>query len=211
MRMTAIAYGILVLALAAGCGAHKGPRPDQTAAEIAPLTIMGEAIDVADPTGGGGIAQPVVPEPQILPADVAMLPEIPTGDDDEDEDEGEDGTSLDEALDLVESAREAWSAGERDKAIEALDQAYAALLKTPGDRHDKELQQQREDLRFLISRRLTEIYATRFTMAKGTHKEIPPTVNDHVEREIRLFQTMERDFFLESYRRSGRYRDATKA
>ena len=114
---------------------------------------------------------------------------------------------LDDALDLVETARELWSSGDRDRAIEALDQAYAALLKTAGAPDDKELQQQKEDLRFLISRRLMEIYATRFTTANGTHKEIPLTINEHVEREILLFQTQERDFFLESYQRSGRYRD----
>ena len=31
-------------------------------------------------------------------------------------------------------------------------------------------------------------------------------MNDHVEREIKQFQTVERDFFIESYKRSGRYR-----
>jgi membrane-bound lytic murein transglycosylase D len=32
-------------------------------------------------------------------------------------------------------------------------------------------------------------------------------MNEHVEREIKLFQGLERDFFIESYKRSGRYRD----
>jgi membrane-bound lytic murein transglycosylase D len=37
-------------------------------------------------------------------------------------------------------------------------------------------------------------------------------MNDHVMREIQLFQSLERDFFLESYKRSGRYRnDMVKA
>ena len=31
-------------------------------------------------------------------------------------------------------------------------------------------------------------------------------LNEHVEREIKLFQTRERNFFMESYKRSGRYR-----
>jgi membrane-bound lytic murein transglycosylase D len=205
MRMKAIAYGILVLVLAAGCGASKGPLPAQAGAAVTPL-MFGENLPVdVDAVAEGVIGQQAVPEPQTPAGDVAALPEDPT--EDEDEGDGGDEASLDEALDLVESARESWSAGERDKAIEALDQAYAALLKAPADPHDKVQQQQKEDLRFLISRRLTEIYASRFTAAKGTHKEIPLTVNEHVEREIKLFQTMERDFFLESYRRSGRYRD----
>ncbi len=127
---------------------------------------------------------------------------------DEEADADDTESALDRALELVESAQDLWTAGERDRAIETLDQAYAALLKAPVDGSDKEGLQQKEDLRFLISKRLMEIYATRFTTAKGTHKEIPLTVNDHVEREIALFQGMERDFFLESYRRSGKYRPA---
>jgi membrane-bound lytic murein transglycosylase D len=119
----------------------------------------------------------------------------------------ESSSSLDTALELVESAREAWAAGEQDRAIEMLDQAYGALLSVPDDGTDKELQQQKEDLRFMISKRLLEIYASQYRTANGTHKEIPLTVNEHVEREIKLFQTRERDFFLESYQRSGRYRD----
>ncbi len=121
---------------------------------------------------------------------------------------GDEGPGpLDAALELVESSRELWAAGERDRAIEALDLAYAALLRTQDDGSDQELLQQKEDLRFVISKRLLEIYAVKHRTVNGTHKEIPLTMNEHVEREIRLFQTRERDFFLESYRRSGRYRD----
>jgi len=117
-----------------------------------------------------------------------------------------DESVLDAALELIDSSQEHWSAGDRDRAIEALDQAYAIILKLPADADPKEVQQ-KEDLRFVISKRLTEIYASRFTSVSGNGKEIPLTVNDHVEREIRLFQTLERDFFLESYQRSGRYRE----
>ncbi len=124
-----------------------------------------------------------------------------------DDEGGNDENPLDTALELVESAREAWAGGDRDRAMESLDQAYAALLSASTDTGDKELQQQKDDLRFMISKRLTEIYSTRYVAANGTHKEIPLVVNEHVDREIRLFQTMERDFFLESYQRSGRYRD----
>jgi len=117
-----------------------------------------------------------------------------------------DESILDTALELIDSSHEFWTAGDRDRAIEALDQAYAIILKLPADADAKEVQQ-KEDLRYVISKRLTEIYATRFTSVNGNGKEIPLTVNDHVEREIKLFQTVERDYFLESYRRSGRYRE----
>jgi len=117
---------------------------------------------------------------------------------------GEEGY-LDRALELTEMSRELWAAGETDKAIEALDQAYALVLRTPLDADGKNIQQ-KDDLRFLVSKRLMEIYTSRRTAVNGTQNEIPLVVNDHVEREIKLFQTLERDFFIESYKRSGKYR-----
>lgn len=114
--------------------------------------------------------------------------------------------SLDSSLELVESARQLWIAGERDRAIEALDRAYAAILNVSEEDNTKEQLQQKDDLRFLITKRITEIYTSRLIATNGTDKEIPLVINEYVEREIKLFQGLERDFFLESYQRSGRYR-----
>jgi membrane-bound lytic murein transglycosylase D len=58
----------------------------------------------------------------------------------------------------------------------------------------------------MISKRILEIYASRFNGVEGNHNEIPLVMNDLVQAEIKRFQTRERDFFLESYARSGRYR-----
>lgn len=113
---------------------------------------------------------------------------------------------LDAALELTESAQEYWKEDDMDQAFEALDQAYALILKVPSTPDNPKLAQQKEDLRFVISKRLMEMYASRHLTVKGSHKEIPLVVNDHVRREIQLFQNLERDFFLESYKRSGRYR-----
>lgn len=138
---------------------------------------------------------------------------------DEEQDDGDDGEEtkngitpaveeslLDTALELTVRSQELWSAGDTEKAIEALDDAYSLILKTPPDAEGKSVQQ-KDDLRFVISKRLMEIYTSRLTTVNGKHKEIPIVVNRHVENEIKLFQTMERDFFLESYYRSGRYHD----
>lgn len=113
---------------------------------------------------------------------------------------------LDTALELTETSHDLWAAGDAEKAIEALDQAYELILKAPTDAEGKS-SQQKDDLRFLISKRLTEIYTSRLTSVNGLNKEIPLVMNEYVEREIKLFQTQERDFFLEAYKRSGRYRD----
>jgi len=116
----------------------------------------------------------------------------------------DDQVLLDTALELTDTAQEYWEDGDMDEAIESLDQAYALILKVPDN--NPKLSQQKEDLRFMISKRIMELYASRHVAVQGNHDAIPMTVNDHVMREIQSFQTTERDFFLESYQRSGMYR-----
>ena len=115
----------------------------------------------------------------------------------------DDQALLDTALELTDTAQEYWEDNDIDQAIESLDQAYALILKVPSN---PKLAQQKEDLRFMISKKIIELYASRQTTVKGNYQAIPMVVNEHVQREIQSFQTMERDFFLESYKRSGRYR-----
>ena len=113
---------------------------------------------------------------------------------------------LDDALDLVEAAQEYWTKGDEERAIGALDQAYASILEVKDDA-DPKLMQSKEDLRFTISKRLMEIYASRHIAAKGNHREIPLTMNKYVMQEIKLLQGRERKYFIKSYQRSGRYRN----
>ncbi len=113
-------------------------------------------------------------------------------------------TLLDGALDFINSSQEYWSEGNLDQAIATLDEAYMLLMKV--DTYaNPELVQQQEDLRFMISKRILEIYASRYTAVTGNHHEIPLTMNEYVEKEIKRFSGPERKFFIESYRRSGRY------
>jgi len=109
-----------------------------------------------------------------------------------------------EALEACESARIFWEEGDIDGALTTLDQAYEMMLEIPEDA--PELDQQKEDLRHLISQRVVEIYRSRLTSAVDPGSPIPVELNAHVEREIKLFQRGERKFFMESYRRSGAYR-----
>ncbi len=113
---------------------------------------------------------------------------------------------LDEALNYCEVSQEFWQKGELDNALEALDQAYALILDVDTSDQPK-LIQQKEDLRFLISRRILEIYASRNIVVNGNYNAIPLVINHHVQKEIDRFTTgCEKNFFIESYRRSGRYR-----
>jgi membrane-bound lytic murein transglycosylase D len=114
---------------------------------------------------------------------------------------------LDEALDLCQISQDFWQNGELENALDALDQAYALILKADTSNHTK-LIQQKEDLRFMISKRILEIYASRNIVVNGSHNEIPRVMNKHIQAEIDRFTIgSERDFFIESYRRSGRYRE----
>jgi membrane-bound lytic murein transglycosylase D len=112
---------------------------------------------------------------------------------------------LDSALEFCKASNDFWEQGDLYNAIDALDQAYSLILKVNPD-DDSELLQQKEDLRFTISKRIIEVYSSRFTAANGRNSVIPLVKNSHVEKALNIFQGRERKFFLDSYRRSGTYR-----
>jgi membrane-bound lytic murein transglycosylase D len=112
---------------------------------------------------------------------------------------------FDQALDFCRVAQEFWQKGENDNAIQSLDQAYSLILNVD-DLSIPKLIQQKEDLRFMISKRILEIYASRSIKIKGDHREIPVILNKEVNAEIRRFTTYEKKFFAQSLERSGLYR-----
>jgi membrane-bound lytic murein transglycosylase D len=114
---------------------------------------------------------------------------------------------LDSALEFCQASYEFWEQGDLDNALDALDQAYALILKVSPDQ-EPEILQQRDDLRITISKRIVQCYTSRFTVANGYHKAIPLDSNTHVERALKLFKGREKSYFLAAYRRSGRYRPA---
>jgi len=118
-----------------------------------------------------------------------------------------DQQRLDSALEFCQASNDFWEQGDLDNAIDALDQAYSLILKISPDQ-SPEILQQREDLRVTISKRIIEVYSSRFTVANGIHKVIPLETNSHVERALKVFKGKERGFFLKAYRRSGKYRPA---
>jgi membrane-bound lytic murein transglycosylase D len=117
-------------------------------------------------------------------------------------------SNLDDALELCQLSQEYWQQGELENAVEALDRAYALILAVDTSDRPK-LIQQKEDLRFMISKRILEIYASRNIVLNGNYNAIPVTINRHVQAEINLFTIgKERRSFIEAYKRSGRYRPA---
>lgn len=112
---------------------------------------------------------------------------------------------IDRALELCDSAQTFWEKGELENALIELDTAYSIILNLDLDEYP-ELNQQKEDIRFMISKRILEIYASRHIIVNGKHNPIPITLNKYVEKEIKRLTGPERNFFLRSVARAGRYR-----
>ena len=113
---------------------------------------------------------------------------------------------FDEALVFCQASQDFWQKGELENALEALDHAYSLILEIDNNDIPK-LIQQKEDLRFMISKRILEIYASRNIVVNGNHNAIPMVMNKHIRNEINRFTKKgEKKFFIESYKRSGKYR-----
>jgi len=113
---------------------------------------------------------------------------------------------IDKALEYYEASQDFWQQGEFDNALHALDQAYQQIMTVDAAELPKFIQQ-KDDLRYMISKRILEIYASRHNTAKGNGHAIPREMNKHIRREVKFFtQGRGRSFFINSYKRSGRYR-----
>jgi len=111
-----------------------------------------------------------------------------------------------QAFALCQISKKYWQKDNIEKAIELLDQAYLLILgtKTYGCTN---LIQQKKDARFLISKRIHEIYASHEIVIKGAQSEILATLNENVQHEIDLYTNSNlKTHFIDSYKRSGKYR-----
>ncbi len=115
----------------------------------------------------------------------------------------QDQESLDQALELFTQSKVFWEKGDIDNALKCLDDSYSFILDVNGD---PDVSRQKDDLRLMISKRILEICATRHVVTAGKNSEIPMILNEDVQKEIRSFQTVERNFFIRSYQRSAAYR-----
>ena len=102
---------------------------------------------------------------------------------------------MDSALELCQISNGYWEKGDLENALAALDEAYGLILKVSPNQ-DPNLLQQKEDLRFTISKRIIECYSARFTTTNGFHTEIPVVLNKHVEEALAMFKGQARDFFV---------------
>lgn len=216
-----IARAILCLTLIVipGC-AHHVADPIVDAPAIAPAPAPTESPRVEAIAAMPALPAQLLPEatrrnaPDLAgqPTDIPEMVELPMDDSDvtaviqPDPFAPDIQLQLDEALDFCRVAQEFWQKGELENALESLDRAYSLILNVEPD-DSADLVQQKEDLRFLISKRILEIYASRNIVVNGNHNAIPREINANIQREIdRFTRGAERTFFIESYRRSGNYR-----
>ncbi len=113
--------------------------------------------------------------------------------------------NIDHALQIYRVAQKMWEQGELDDALANLDKAYNTIFKLDSDL-TPEIEQQKEDLRYMISKRILEIYASRHIVVNGKHNEIPITMNQDVKRQIQRYTHHERQFFMQSLERSSKFR-----
>jgi len=114
---------------------------------------------------------------------------------------------LDSAIDFYQTSNECWEQGDIESALDALDKSYSLILEV-GQEADQDILQQKEDLRFTIAKRIMEVYASRFNVVNGYQNAIPMVMNKHVQAALNSFRGREKEFFIDSYVRSGRFRPA---
>lgn len=154
-------------------------------------------------TAVGSVTQTLIPEIKVSPAvEAEVSPEEvevkkPVQD--------QNQKLIDSAMDSYQEADEFWEKGELEKALEALDTSYALIVKV-NEKADQHILQQKEDLRCAIARRIMEVYSSRVSTANGFQNAIPLVMNTHVQSALNSFSTIEKQFFIDAYVRSGRYR-----
>ena len=200
-------FGLLFSILScAPSGLNQRPGEGSQAANQETSYLESENLSASTDGEMNLLASSAAPEDSLVngASSVDMLAKGRGGDNPEEE-PYTDQKRIDDALYYYQEALESWNSGEPDKAIESLDQTYQIICSIQNE-EDPEITQQKEDLRLLISKRILEIYASRSHPQMGHSREIPLPMNEYVEREIKRFQTSEKDFFNQAYRLSGRYR-----
>jgi membrane-bound lytic murein transglycosylase D len=166
-----------------------GKAPDKT-------TGLGPGFSGVDPSGTSSEKRaPGVPAPgQTVKTNGNLA--LDNGDSEVEEE-------VDEIVSLLRLAQAYRDKGDMDNALKALDKAYGILLSE--EEETSVVIREKDDLRLMIARKILEIYTGRRTAPAARLSEIPLIMNADVEKEIRSFQTIERNFFERSYERSGYY------
>jgi membrane-bound lytic murein transglycosylase D len=196
----------LFLLFVLGFAACRSATPDMPPAPPgAPVAHAQPAADApAEPAAAPALV--AVPAPMPPQEEAASVEEETTP---EEEPASEPERVQKEALEACQSAEELIGQGDVEGALAAVDHAYALMLELPNNGDDTYLQA-KEDIRVLAADLIGRISRGGRRAPAGAVRSwdlaLPIVENQHVQRELRSFTTVERDQFLEGYRRSGLYR-----
>ncbi len=161
---------------------------------------LGPGFSGMDPSWKAPEDRPTGTEPRVL---ATGQPVKPNGNNGQDNGDSSIEEEVDEIVELLRLAQAYRDKGDMDNAIKALDKAYEILLAE--EEESSTVVRQKDDMRLLIARKILDIYTGKRASTIGKQSEIPLIMNADVEKEIRSFQTIERNFFERSYERSGYY------
>lgn len=201
-KTISIAIAIICITFLWNCSSHRKPPVETVTTPSQEPVVEDTTREIELPEENPVVTQEVIEEL----AQEQEMEEFPVGEEPFPEVQSEPSQLLEEAFEAYQDARLAWDRGDLETALIALDEAYSTLLKLDLPM-DSPMIQEKNDLRLLIARRIQEIYASRFTAISGNNGSIPLTENEHVQKEIKSFQTVERKEFENAYQRSGRYID----
>lgn len=150
----------------------------------------------------GGQVQEVQPSDKETAPKISKLPPLPAID-----------TSnmspqeiLNRAEAFYEKGKTLWEQNKREEALAHFDQAYVLIVQVD-ETSAPDVLERKNTLRLALSKRIQEINAAMCRTVKGPGCAIPLTLNADVQREIDLILGPNRKWFLESYKRAGRYHD----
>ncbi|HOE14742.1 MAG TPA: LysM peptidoglycan-binding domain-containing protein [Candidatus Saccharicenans sp.] len=188
---------VIIILLAAGCSSNRSQTPTKQVPTATAKTTAGkEPVKQPEDRKNENL------ETAEAGATVSELQSETIGVEGESQ---EYNSPSDEVYALYQEAQAALEKGELDEALSSLDKAYAALLKIEAAAGSA-LDQEKNDLRILLVQKIQQVYAFRLTPPGSNHKTIPVVENNWVLAEVKSFQTVERKFFEEAYRRSGLFR-----
>ena len=170
-----VALFILVAYAAAGCLQTMQPISSHPPEPTPTAPSLGET-----PVHAGGYAEGQPGLEQTLPAGQAGIQVSKEPSTRVEQSEGKKPKNaqqvLDEALEFCKASQDFWGQGDFENAVDSLDQAYNLILSADKN-DDPKLIQQKEDIRFMICKRMLEIYTSRYTVATGNHDAIPMVMN----------------------------------
>ena len=205
IRLKLLALSCVVAAGCAGTRTAAAPGAASPASDPQPPMAPVAAAPSPAPAETGALGGP---PPATSPLAAATTEGTAAADADA-RDDDDRGSVESQALAECQTASESLAAGKTTEAIAHVDRAYELLLKLAAS-DPQGTDQAVRDIRLLVADLISRAYRARAagpTPPASSDLGLQLVDNEHVRREIQIMTTVEHDFFVEGFRRSGRYHD----